>query len=148
MSLHKPIKELDVDGQRIVLRRPGRGGIERLHRRLAASLSDAYGGVNGALLELDGEGIEMAAVLHEYLVEGPDEWRARDRAGKVTADERGRPLWDFEDAEIDLFGRVGQEAVAFHRSFRGFDARFRAGAGSDEGGAKPLAAAADAPAAR
>jgi len=118
-NLKRPEKVVEVDGVRFVLRRPGRGGIGRIARRLATLSQDALGNIDGPLLALDGAGIQMEAVLHEYLIDGPDEWRDKDAPKQ--------PAWDFDDADAELFAEVGEAAVDFHESFLETDDRFSGG---------------------
>ena len=139
MSLQKNVKELDFDGQRVVLKRPGRGGISRIAVRISHRIQG-----DPTIAQLDGAGVEMEAILHEYLAEGPAEWRLKDSKGNPVLNE-GKPVWTFEEADPDLFGRVGEAAVEFHRGFRDVDARFGVPSGELLGTARPVAGAGDAP---
>ena len=118
MSLRKTTHEFEIDKQRFVLKRPGRGGVARVAVRISQRIAG-----DGQLYALDGRGVRMEAILHEYLAEGPDAWRLKDAKGNPVLDA-GKPVWTFEDAEPDLFGRVGEAAIEFHDSFRDVDARF------------------------
>lgn len=83
------------------------------------------GGVSEILINMDGRGLEMEALLHEYLTAGPDDWRDRDDKGTPVAVD-GRPVWSFDDVDADEFGQVGEATIEFHASFRDVDRRFRA----------------------
>lgn len=130
MALEKKETTIERDGRVWVLRRPGRGGLARLARRLAVAADNGMGLVSSALMDLDGRGLEMEAILHEYLVQGPDDWRVIDpQTKKPSVRDDGRPLWSFEEADADEFAAVGEGALAFHATFRNVDARFGAGGG-------------------
>ena len=125
MSLQKPTHEIVIDGQRFVLKRPGRGGVARVAVRISQRIAG-----DGQLYALDGRGVRMEAILHEYLVEGPADWRLKDGKGNPVLDA-GKPVWTFEDADPDLFGKVGEAAMEFHDTFRDVDARFGVQVGLD-----------------
>lgn len=125
MSLRKTTHEFEIDKQRFVLKRPGRGGVARVAVRISQRIAG-----DGQLYALDGRGVRMEAILHEYLTEGPDAWRLKDGKGNPVLDA-GKPVWTFEDAEPDLFGRVGEAAIEFHDGFRDVDARFGVSSGVD-----------------
>lgn len=140
MSLKRATREVTYEGQTFVLRRPGRGGLARLFRHLSERVVGFDGQVSDTLLSIDGTGIEMEVVLHEYLADGPDEWRARGDDGKPLTTPRKQPAWDFEDVDAEAFAHVGEEAVAFHRSFRDVDARFGFGGRGDDDRASDVGA--------
>ena len=93
MSLQKNVKELDFDGQRVVLKRPGRGGISRIAVRISHRIQG-----DPTIAQLDGAGVEMEAILHEYLAEGPAEWRLKDSKGKLLG--TARPVAGAGDAPV------------------------------------------------
>lgn len=126
-----PIKiELGEDGAvttlTIVLRRPGRAGIGRIANRVAIGLRNDQMGI---VQDRDGRGVEMDAVLAEYVSVLPDELAILDSNGKQALDG-GRPMLDGEKVPADLYAAIGEAAVAWHATFRAVDARFGAGVGA------------------
>jgi len=123
MSLTKKEKEFATeDGRTFLFRRPGRGGIRRIARRLAIELGGG-GGFNpiaDALDTLDGRGLNMEALLQEYLVEAP--WKKLDPP--PDAPDSADRDWDFEEVDAAEFAAVGEEVLVFHESFREVDSRF------------------------
>lgn len=118
--------ELGEDGTvttlTVILRRPGRAGIARIANRMAIGLRNDGMGVIG---ERDGRGVEMDAVLAEYVHTLPDELAQIDGNGKQVT-ELGRPMLDAEKVPPDLYAALGEAAVRWHNSFRSVDARFGA----------------------
>ncbi len=115
-----PEKAVTVNDRAFTLRRPGRGGIARIPAHIARAL--AAGGMFPDVVEqMDGDGVRMEAVLREYLVACPDDWKAKNQP-----DGAPRPLLDFENVDPAEFEEVGRAALAFHDTFRDVDTRFRA----------------------
>lgn len=123
MALERPTKTVTRGTRTWILTRPGRGGIARIARRIAQATDNGMGAPSLAVVDLDGAGIEMEAILAEYLTSAPDDWRAQ-RDGKPANTASGTPLWAFDDCDAGEFAEVGEEARAYHRTFRDVDARF------------------------
>lgn len=121
-----PEEAFVLNDRAFTLRRPGRGGIARI----PAYLARAYVGLSGAAAAFlegeDGTGLRMEAVLSEYIVACPDDWRQKHVAGNS-----GRPALDFDRVDPEEFAEVGKRVLAFHARFRGVDAQFGLG-GSQE----------------
>lgn len=128
MALDPKIQQVTRGNRAWTLTRPGRGGIARIARRIAQATDNGTGVPSLAIADLDGIGIEMEAVLAEYLTQAPEDWQAV-RDGKPAKGADGRSLWDFDKVDAAEFAEVGEEALTFHRTFRAVDGRFRAGAG-------------------
>lgn len=128
MALDPKTQQVTRGNRTWTLTRPGRGGIARIARRIAQATDNGGGVPSLALADLDGVGIEMEAVLAEYLTQAPEDWQAM-RDGKPAKTPDGRALYDFDKVDAGEFAEVGEEALTFHRSFRAVDGRFRAGAG-------------------
>lgn len=127
MALEKKTKALTLDGGRsFVLTRPGRGGVARIARRIAGATDNGMGMPSMHLTSEDGRGIEMEAVLVEYVTTCPEDWIAKDKAtGKPRYhDGTTRPILDLESIDAEEFATVGEEALAFHATFRDVDRRF------------------------
>ena len=87
---------------RFTLRRPGRRGLANIQLRIA----DTYGRVMapGLLQQNDGTGIEMDAVLAEYLAEAPAEYVQAD-----AKTETKRPVLK-EDMPVEIYVALGEAA--------------------------------------
>ena len=127
MALEPKTQQVTRENRTWTLTRPARGGIARIARRIAQATDNGTGVPSLAVADLDGVGIEMEAVLAEYLTDAPTDWHAKTSDGKPAKTAEGRQRYDFDKVDAAEFAEVGEEALKFHATFRAVDGRFRAG---------------------
>lgn len=108
-------KKVEIDGNVFTFRRPGMAGLERVMRRMAASLTAE----NDPLFRFEatfGRALEARALLSEYLVDAPAGLRARD--GTTCPVTHVALAWDFDEVSPGFFLKLAEEVRAFHGKFR------------------------------